>query len=123
MKKIIVMLFLSAIIFFACQVAKEDSIEGTWHATHALGVPVSDGYYFEFRSNGSFSRDSNESDLFKSNAYVIGTYDLSANGDLKLKPNTSISGDDTTYTYTAYTLGNTMYLYSSGVEAGRLEKL
>ena len=112
---IIFVLLAAFFIISGCTPATTSSITGVWQVTHALGIPQTGGIYYEYRSDGTVSRDSNKSDLFTSNASDTGTYTLDSSGNLKISFISS-------YTYTVYILGNYLYMYYSGMEAVRLEK-
>jgi hypothetical protein len=103
------------LLLSGCAVATNSSITGIWQATHALGMPVSNGIYYEFGSGNTVSRATVKSNLFTSNADNTGTYTLDASGNLVMSFISS-------YTYTVYINGQYMYWYISGIEGIRFLK-
>jgi hypothetical protein len=112
-KYILLLQIIVMIVFFNCAIATNSNINGIWHATHAIAVPINDGVYYKFNSNGTYTKDGYKSELDSQYPLSKGTYTLS-NGKLKL------SGESTTWD--AYISVNIMYWYNSGIEVLRFTK-
>jgi hypothetical protein len=138
MKKYFLFTFIFIIfLLFGCSISNEASIEGTWHVTHVLGMPVSSGseeYYYKFNSDNSFYRDTDKSLLKAPSFDVIGNVIQSKspggfgsyaieNGYLSVEfSKKCVDGDGANFSYDAKYSGNTMYWYKNGIEMRRLGK-
>jgi hypothetical protein len=114
MSKFFVFVFFPLLVIFGCAFGNSASIIGIWQVTHLESTPATGDFYYEFRTDGSCSRDENLSELFTATADKTGTYSIDSYGVMKVSFFTN--------KYTVYMSGQIMYWYLSGVEKTRLLK-
>ena len=103
--KFYIFLLISLILLLSCQTATNSTIEGIWKSSS-----LTTQEFYEFKSNGTYSRAYYQNDLWNQYYGTNGTYTLSSTGNLEMTRENSISDRS----YSASISQNTLYLINTG---------